>query len=86
MLAPKYKWHFVTHRDLNGHCKNATVPVPIHITLQFEAKAIHLDKHVHTRAYNDMVAIEHLAHPVEVVFALRQIIVAVVGDEENFQA
>src|SRR5205823_6955524 len=85
MLAPHHQWNFVAHRNLNRHGENAAMIVPVHVALNSESKTIHFDQHINARFNNDVIAIENIAHPLQILFTLWKVVVAVIGDEQRLE-
>ena len=82
MFAPQDQRHLVAHRDLDRHGENAAVAMPVHVALQLEPDPIHLLQNFDAWTNDDMIAIENLTHPVEVILAFGKIVIAVIGDEQ----
>ncbi len=86
MFTPEDERNFITHSHLNGCCENTTMAVPVVVALYLETEAVHFDQRINGWADDDVIDIEHFAHAQHVLFAFRQVIVRVIGNEQRLQA
>ena len=82
-LAPYQKRNVHLDRDTKRHDLDARVGVPVHVPHHLETEAIQFLQCRHTWTINDMVNAKLIAHTVKISLTLRQIIVAVVGDQQG---